>query len=223
MRELEVCLNDKDWLPINANSCDYIYKDTMPLLLIIIDEMSELTTKGNSKTPEGKEEDMLKDEIVYIMKSIAQLGRAGGIHLITATQSPYATIIPSDLRNNLGFRVFAGRAKTAGMSTATLGDGVTIATTVDTEHPGLSVANIEGNIRFFRGYYIKEVSKELENYYAQRGLDLDGYSEIVVEDEMLDDLDGNIEIEENDDVFKVDFENESIELDQRKNQNWREI
>ena len=41
--KIEVCLNDKDWLEVNEYSVDYIFTDSMPTLICIIDEVKELT------------------------------------------------------------------------------------------------------------------------------------------------------------------------------------
>jgi len=93
MKEIEVCLNDNDWIPANKNCIHKIYNDTMPMLLFIVDEMAELTMKSGLKTTEAKQEDAYKDEIVSIISSIAQLGRSAGVHVLVATQKPNATVL----------------------------------------------------------------------------------------------------------------------------------
>lgn len=84
--ELEVCLDGESWIPINKNSVDKCYTDSMPRLLIVVDEIAELTQKSGIKTVEGKNEDALKDEILSNIQSITQLGRSAGIHMILCTQ-----------------------------------------------------------------------------------------------------------------------------------------
>lgn len=38
MKEVEVCLNGQDWIPVNANCVDHIYNDAMPRLIVVCDE-----------------------------------------------------------------------------------------------------------------------------------------------------------------------------------------
>ena len=71
--ELEVCLDGEHWLPVNKNSIDKCYNDSMPRLLIVCDEIAELTQKGGVKTTEGKAEDALKDEVMANIASITQV------------------------------------------------------------------------------------------------------------------------------------------------------
>ena len=84
--ELEICLDNENWIPINKHSVDKCYTDSMPRLLIVVDEIAELTGKSGIKTAEGKQEDSLKDEIISNIQSITQLGRSSGIHCILCTQ-----------------------------------------------------------------------------------------------------------------------------------------
>ena len=100
MPELEVCIDGENWLPINKNSVDKCYSDSMPRLLIVVDEIAELTQKSGVKTTEGKAEDALKDEIMSNIQSITQLGRSAGIHMILCTQRNDATVISGLIQNN---------------------------------------------------------------------------------------------------------------------------
>ena len=84
--ELEIQLDGEHWIPVNKNCVDKVYTDSMPRLLIVVDEIAELTQKGGIKTAEGKAEDALKDEIISNIQSITQLGRSSGIHCILCTQ-----------------------------------------------------------------------------------------------------------------------------------------
>ena len=84
--ELEIQLDGEHWIPVNKNCVDKCYSDEMPRLLIVVDEIAELTQRGGLKTTEGKAEDALKDEIVSNIQSITQLGRSAGIHCILCTQ-----------------------------------------------------------------------------------------------------------------------------------------
>lgn len=98
--EIEVCLDNENWIPINKNSVDKCYTDAMPRLLIVIDEIAELTQHSGLKTTAGKEEDALKDEILSNIQSITQLGRSAGIHCILCTQRNDASVISGLIQNN---------------------------------------------------------------------------------------------------------------------------
>lgn len=100
MPEMEICLDGEHWLVINKNSVDKCYTDAMPRLLIVCDEIAELTQKGGVKTTEGKNEDALKDEIMSNIASITQLGRSAGIHCILCTQRNDAKVISGLIQNN---------------------------------------------------------------------------------------------------------------------------
>lgn len=100
LKELEVCLNDQDWIPVNKNCVDKIYTDSMPRLVIVVDEIAELTQLSGLKTTEGKAEDALKMEIISIIQSLTQLGRSSGIHCILCTQRNDAKVIPGIIQNN---------------------------------------------------------------------------------------------------------------------------
>lgn len=68
-------------------------------LLVMVDEMSELVSGGGSdKSERGKEIAAMKAEIQVCIGSIARLGRAAGVHLVLATQSPYATILDGETK-----------------------------------------------------------------------------------------------------------------------------
>ena len=84
--ELEICLDNEHWIPVNKHCVDKVYSDSMPRLLIVCDEIAELTGKSGIKTTDGKAEDALKDEIISNIQSITQLGRSAGIHCILCTQ-----------------------------------------------------------------------------------------------------------------------------------------
>ena len=71
--ELEVCLDNEHWIVVNRNCVDKCYSDAMPRLLIVVDEIAELTQKSGIKTAEGKAQDALKDEIVSNIQSITQV------------------------------------------------------------------------------------------------------------------------------------------------------
>lgn len=89
------------FVPLGKAQYNRIYSDDIgPRLLIVVDECAELLEPGGIKTTEGKEEDALKQEIVGLMKSITQLGRSSGIHMVICTQRNDCTIIPGVIQNN---------------------------------------------------------------------------------------------------------------------------
>lgn len=90
-----------EFVPLGKSQYKRVYSDDIgPRLLIICDEAAELLEPGGIKTTEGKEEDALKQEIVGLMKSITQLGRSSGIHMVVATQRNDCTIIPGVIQSN---------------------------------------------------------------------------------------------------------------------------
>lgn len=71
--ELEIQLDGEHWIPVNKNCVDKCYTDEMPRLLIVVDEIAELTQHSGIKTTEGRNEDSLKDEIISNIQSITQV------------------------------------------------------------------------------------------------------------------------------------------------------
>lgn len=222
---VDICLNGKDWIPVNKYSVEKIYNDEMPFLFIVCDELAELSTKEGGKSEAAKENDAYRDEILSILSSIAQLGRSAGLCLIIATQRPLASVIPTILRGNLGNRLFCGKAPEAGMSMVTLDN--TLATTVDNTHPGAGIFQAGGasDAKFLRFYFSK--FSDLEDYYSVRGLDSKGYSKYDTVGEDLtnipDSLSGEIVIEKQHNQVKVEIDDESVILDRRKDQEWTEV
>lgn len=220
LKEVKVCINNKDWITVNINCVDFLYKDEMQMLLILVDELAELVLKGGLKTQEGKEEDQMKDEIMSILSSIAQLGRSSGIIVQIATQKPNATVVPTILRSNLGWRAFCGRATETGASMVALDNN--LATTIDNTFPGSGIVQAAGVPVFVRFYFSK--FSDLEEYYKLRGLDELGYDpkqKVLIEE--LEDLSGSEFIDFGDEDKTFEFETESITIDQRQDQDWEEI
>lgn len=90
-----------EFVPLGKSQYNRVYLDDLgPRLLIIVDEAAELLEPSGVKTEEGKEEDAMKQETVGLMKSITQLGRSAGIHMIVCTQRNDASIIPGVIQNN---------------------------------------------------------------------------------------------------------------------------
>lgn len=68
--------------------------DQIKPLVVVIDEYAELLDKMGEQ----------KDEFESLVRRVAQIARAHGIHLVLATQRPSAKIIDTDLRSNLVMR-----------------------------------------------------------------------------------------------------------------------
>ena len=219
-QEAEVCLSGETWIPVNANCVDYIYEDEMKDLIVIVDELAELTQKSGQKDALSKEQDMLKAEIMGILQSIAQLGRSAGIHLILATQRPSADVVPTILRNNLGFRAFCGRAAEAGASMVALDN--TLATTIEPKPPGSGIVQSAGVPVFIRTYF-SEFS-DLQKYYADRGLNDMGYDPNSEEEaEVLQTLEGTEELTIDDESITFEFEGNAANIDKKMEQIFEEI
>ena len=73
--------------------------------LFACDEVAEVLDRAGR----SKEDKEILLQIENKLATIARQGRAFGIHLILATQRPDASILPGQIKNNLGFRV-CGRA-----------------------------------------------------------------------------------------------------------------
>lgn len=100
----EVIIKFKDGsgkeITVNKNCVKRMYRDAMSRVLIVVDEVAELTQPGGIKTEEGKREDAMKQEIIAGIQSITQLGRSAGIHCILATQRNDSGVIPGIIQNN---------------------------------------------------------------------------------------------------------------------------
>ncbi|MDD4816735.1 MAG: DNA translocase FtsK [Victivallaceae bacterium] len=76
--------NDKNGKPLPSR---------MPVLVVIIDELAELMLSE------------YKADVQYCINRIAQLGRAAGIHIVVATQSPRREVITGTIKANLPTRI----------------------------------------------------------------------------------------------------------------------
>ena len=93
---LEIKLPGCDtFVPLGKSQYNRVFLDDIgPRLLIVVDEAGELLEPSGIKSTEGKEEDALKQEITGLMKSITQLGRSSGIHMVIAPLR-LCTLIPT--------------------------------------------------------------------------------------------------------------------------------
>ena len=125
--------------------------EKMHALMIMVDETYMFLATSGNKTDEGKEEDALKGEASKLIGEIARLGRAAGVHIVLATQRPDATVIYGELKQNLAYRIAAGRADT-------IASQMTLDSDEATKLPGLKG----------RGYYkgLDSSGEPFQGYYA---------------------------------------------------------
>lgn len=86
-----------------SNLEEYNAKNTQKLRgkIIAFDELAECTDT-NKYLDKGEKTKVT--EIIGLLSSIARLARFADIHLFASTQSPLVEVLPSQIRNNLGFR-----------------------------------------------------------------------------------------------------------------------
>jgi len=82
------------------------------LALVVVDELA-LYVSGRDKA---------RDEVSDLLRDLVARGRAAGIIVITATQKPSSDVVPTSLRDLLGFRL-ALRCSTKEASDTVLGSG----------------------------------------------------------------------------------------------------
>lgn len=80
-------------------------ENCLPRILIVIDELAELTDK-NGMDKAHKEQ---ADQIVNQLATIARLGRAYGINLIIGVQRGDAVVVPGQIKSNITYRI-SGKA-----------------------------------------------------------------------------------------------------------------
>jgi S-DNA-T family DNA segregation ATPase FtsK/SpoIIIE len=78
----------------------------VPRLFLVCDELADLLLAGKGKASKDR-----SARILVGLTRIAQLGRASGVHLLVATQTPRADVLPGCLRANLPSR-FVFRVRT---------------------------------------------------------------------------------------------------------------
>ncbi len=89
-REVQTGIDDDTRMPIVEKQ--EITLDKMPFIVVVIDEMADLMMVA------GK-------EVESLVQRLAQMARASGIHLITATQRPSVDVITGTIKANFPSRI----------------------------------------------------------------------------------------------------------------------
>jgi DNA segregation ATPase FtsK/SpoIIIE-like protein len=127
-RQREILASENGWDKITRAS-------GLPVHIIVVDELGEYATM-----PEGK-------EILSLLASIARRGRALGIVVVAATQSPYADVIPSELRTQFKTRIVF-RCMDRGHASTIVGNTPTaaLAAAIDPDLPGVGYSLDESGL-----------------------------------------------------------------------------
>lgn len=85
---------------------DLMYNPTsqMRYKLLIIDELADVLTQDKEKYGTGKQREGL-ETIEQKLKTLTQISRAAGIHVIAATQRPSVKVINGDIKANFPMRI----------------------------------------------------------------------------------------------------------------------
>ena len=94
------------------------FSATRPLLVVVIDELADLVSIGVDR--DEKEAELQRSTMI---RRLIAKGRAAGIVVITATQKPQSSVIPTELRDLIQQRI-AYSTTTVEMSDTILGSGM---------------------------------------------------------------------------------------------------
>jgi S-DNA-T family DNA segregation ATPase FtsK/SpoIIIE len=113
--------------------------DGLDLHMLVIDELA-LFTSGGTKAQ--------KDQFVEALRDVISRGRAAGVIVVAATQRPSADVVPTQVRDLIGYR-WAMRCSTPQSSDMVLGQGQASAgysaAKVPSEHRGIGYLLAEGS------------------------------------------------------------------------------
>ncbi|MGI8947938.1 MAG: FtsK/SpoIIIE domain-containing protein [Ornithinimicrobium sp.] len=139
LRELQVEMDDR-YLALLANRARKVTPDAdLPLHVLVVDELAHYLL-----APDRKD----RTEFTERLRDIVARGRAAGLIVIAATQKPAHDVIPTALRDLIGFR-WALRCSTPQASDTVLGAGWASlgfsAADIDAAHRGVGYLLHEGD------------------------------------------------------------------------------
>ena len=138
-------------------------------LLVVSDEVAELLMAEKGKSEEAQTRSELKDLIRPDMLSMAQLGRAAGVHQVLSTQRPTKEFIDTAIKSLVLARVAMG-----GLDR--IGSDVAIESPLAADLPGISgrgVFYLSGQLQQFQAYYASEADLDaIHAAHARGGVDL---------------------------------------------------
>lgn len=221
LKEIEVKLPGENtkFVLMNKHQARRVYSDEMKKLIIIIDEYAEFSQMSSGTSQNAKDENAMKQQCIELVTSITQLGRAGGIHMLLATQRNDARIISGQIQNNTRARMVCGKPD---MVASLMAFGNGLGTTVNGSIEGAGMISMQQKMDHIQYYYPK--SSWIHDWYKDRGLDEHGYDPIQniqeVEKEVLEGIE---EIESNREKITMSFDDISKEIDKTEDQRFTEI
>jgi S-DNA-T family DNA segregation ATPase FtsK/SpoIIIE len=141
LRRLQSMMDSRYDVLLDAGRRKITAETGLPLVVVVIDELAYFSsTVGDAKQ---------QKEVVALVRDLVARGRAAGIIVVAATQRPSADIVPTSLRDLLGYRL-AFRCSTDSSSDVILGHGWAnrgyTATDVDPAARGVGWLIAEGGI-----------------------------------------------------------------------------
>ena len=94
-----MCRNIKEWNAMQSNA-----SSMMPYKVVIMDELADVVDQEQQLT-KGLSKKECPVSILELLKTIAQISRAAGVHLILATQRPSVDILPGSIKTNFSARI----------------------------------------------------------------------------------------------------------------------
>jgi S-DNA-T family DNA segregation ATPase FtsK/SpoIIIE len=114
LRRLQSMMDSRYDVLLNAGRRKITAETGLPVVVVVIDELAYFSsTVGDTKQ---------QKEFVALVRDLVARGRAAGIIVVAATQRPSADIVPTSLRDLLGYRL-AFRCSTDSSSDVILGHG----------------------------------------------------------------------------------------------------
>ena len=114
LRRLQSMMDSRYDVLLDAGRRKVTAETGLPVVVVVVDELAYFSsTVGDSKQ---------QKEFVGLVRDLVARGRAAGIIVVAATQRPSADIVPTSLRDLLGYRL-AFRCSTDASSDVILGHG----------------------------------------------------------------------------------------------------